>query len=85
MKTEVRLNHGLPTLFVDDRPHHGLLSSAPAKFMHNVLDAGFDVVDTHPFTPLGWVGPDTYDYTATDARVESYLKQSPDAKLIIRF
>ena len=85
MKTEVRLHNGSPSLFVDDTPHHGLLSSTPAKFMRNVLDAGFDVVDTHPFMPLGWVGPNTYDYTATDARVESYLTQSPDAKLIIRF
>lgn len=85
MKTEIRSCAGRPTLFLDGRPHHGFLSSAPAPFMRNVLDAGFDVVDTHPLTPLGWTGPDTYDYAATDARIEAYLRQRPDAKLVVRF
>lgn len=85
LKTHVEAHNGLPTFFVDGKPHHGLFSSAPAPFMRNVLEAGFDIVDTHPQTSLGWSGPKTYDYTATDARIESYLEQSADAKLIIRF
>ena len=85
MHTDLRPHHGYPTLFIDDRPHSGLLSSAPAAFMRNVLDAGFDVVDTHPFMPLGWTGPGTYVYTETDARIETYLRQSPDARLVVRF
>ncbi|MFA7344780.1 MAG: beta-galactosidase [Terrimicrobiaceae bacterium] len=85
MKTEVRNHNGLPTLFIDALPHHGLWSSAPPEFMRNVLDAGFDIVDTHPLTSIGWTGPDTYDYADTDRRIESYLVQSRDAKLIVRF
>lgn len=53
--------------------------------MRNVLDAGFDVVDTHPQTPTGWAGPDVYDFTATDAKLDAYLSQSTTAKLIVRF
>ena len=53
--------------------------------MRNFIDAGFDVFDTHPLTPHGWVGEDEYDYSATDARIEQYLSQKPDALLILRF
>jgi hypothetical protein len=85
MKTEVRIYNGRPTLLIDGQPHHGLFGSSPPSYMRNLLDAGFDIIDTHPQTSTGWMGPDVFDYSATDARVESYLKQSASAKLIIRF
>ena len=85
LKTEVRIVGGQPVFHINGRPHHGLFSSAPADHMKNVLDAGFDIVDTHPQTSTGWIGADSYDYTETDERIEAYLAQSPDALLIIRF
>lgn len=85
LKTDVRVVGGQPVFHLNGRPHHGLFSSAPAPHMRNVLDAGFDIVDTHPQTSTGWVGANTYDYAETDARIEAYLVQSPDALLIVRF
>lgn len=85
LATDVRVVDGRPVFHVNGRPHHGLFSSAPAPHMRNVLDAGFDIVDTHPQTSTGWVGANTYDYAETDARIEAYLAQSPDALLIVRF
>ncbi|NQT27501.1 beta-galactosidase [candidate division KSB1 bacterium] len=84
LKTEIRQSEGKPTLFVNNEPHHGLFCSVPMNYMQNFIDAGFDVFDTHPFTPHGWVGEDQYDYTDTDTYIESYLKQKPDALLILR-
>ncbi|MCD6417032.1 MAG: family 14 glycosylhydrolase [Planctomycetes bacterium] len=85
LTTELRIVQGRPTLFVNGRPHHRIFCSTPARYMRNFIDAGFDVFDTHPNTPHGWVGPGEYDYTETDARIESYLDQKPDALLILRF
>ncbi len=53
--------------------------------MKNFIGAGFQVFDTHPYTPHGWVGEGEYDYTGTDRYIESYLEQKPDALLILRF
>ncbi len=77
--------HGRPRLWVNDRPHPGIFCSTPPAFMGNFIDAGFDIFDTHPLTPHGWVGPDAYDYAQTDRRIASYLDQKPDALLIVRF
>ena len=76
---------GLPRLWINDQPHPGIFCSAPPTTMRNFIDAGFDIFDTHPLTPHGWVGPDQYDYTETDRRIESYLTQKRDALLIVRF
>jgi hypothetical protein len=85
LKTSVRKYNGLPTLYINDQPHAGIFSSAPEPYMKNLTDAGFDIVDTHPCIDLGWVGPGQYDYTRTDRRIESYLKQHASAKLVLRF
>lgn len=85
MITAVRQHEGRPVLMVDGRPHHGFMGSAPVRYVGNLRAAGFDIIDTHPFTPLGWVGPDACDYTATDAKIESYLQQGDDFAIIVRF
>lgn len=85
MKTEIKQLNGLPTICVDGQPSHGIFGSAPTKYMKNFLDAGFDVIDTHPYMSIGWYGHKRYDYAKTDERIESYLRQSPTAKLIVRF
>lgn len=85
LQTSVRKHKGIPTLHVNDKPHSGILSSAPEPFMKNLTDAGFDIVDTHPCIDLGWTGPGEYDYTMTDLRIENYLKQHANAKLVLRF
>jgi hypothetical protein len=85
LQTDVRAIHGQPTFHINGEPHHGLFSSAPAPYMSTVLEAGFDIVDTHPQTSTGWIADGKYDYASTDLRIASYLKQSPTALLIVRF
>lgn len=85
LMSELKVVDGRPTLFINGVRHDGLFCSVRSPFMQNFIDAGFDIFDTHPSTPHGWVGDDEYDYTETDAYIEAYLKQKPDAKLILRF
>lgn len=52
--------------------------------MQNMIDAGFDIFDTHPFTPHGWVGDGQFDYTDTDRYIEKHIEQKRDVLLILR-
>ena len=83
--TELKDYQGRPTLFINNEAHDGLFCSVRSPYMQNFIDAGFDIFDTHPATPHGWIDNGQYDYTETDAYIEAYLSQKPDAKLIIRF
>ena len=85
LKTELKMHEGRPTLFINGKPHDGLFCSVRSPYFQNFIDAGFDIFDTHPSTPHGWIDDDTYDYTKTDEYIDAYLKQKPDAKLILRF
>ncbi|RKY76465.1 hypothetical protein DRQ07_10270, partial [candidate division KSB1 bacterium] len=85
LKTELKMYEGRPTLFINGKPHDGLFCSVRSPYFRNFIDAGFDIFDTHPTAPHGWIGDGKYDYSETDAYIEAYLKQKPDAKLIIRF
>ncbi|OGV53032.1 MAG: hypothetical protein A2X45_11395 [Lentisphaerae bacterium GWF2_50_93] len=85
METSVQIHKGRPSFFVDGQPHPGIFSSAPEAYFRNMTDAGFDIVDTHPYIDIGWVGTGHYDYTLTDQRIEAYLSQHQTAKLILRF
>lgn len=85
LKTELKVIQQRPTLLINGQPHHGIFCSVRSPYMQNFIDAGFDIFDTHPATPHGWIGDGQYDYTATDAYIDAYLKQKPDAKLIILF
>jgi hypothetical protein len=35
--------------------------------------------------PFGWVGPEQYDFTKTDAMIEEYLRQDPNVLMLPRF
>ncbi len=85
LTTELKMYKGKVTLFINGKPHDGLFCSVRSPYMKNFIDAGYDIFDTHPCTPHGWVGENKYDYTETDKYIEAYLKQKPDVKLILRF
>lgn len=84
LKTELKDYNGAPTLFINGKPHHRIFSSVPSSNMQNMIDAEFDIFDTHPFTPHGWIGDGEYDYSETDKFIEKYIKQKSDALLILR-
>jgi len=85
LTTELKVHNGRPVLFINSKPHDGLFCSVQSDYMQNFIDAGFDIFDTHPGAPHGWKGDNVYDYTETDAYIDAYLKQKPDARLILRF
>lgn len=85
MKTELRNLKGRVVIYVDGHPYHGIFCSSSAQHVDNFLDAGFQVIDTHPGTPLGWLDLDTFDYSTTDRKTRSYLEKKHDALLIVRF
>ena len=84
LRSEVRRNKGLPALFVN-----GSLTSSLTFFARNAkdaqpfLNAGFTIVDFG--VPFGWVGPEQYDFTGTDAVMEEFLKTNPKLLALPRF
>lgn len=93
--SEVRLHHGVPTLFIDGKPHTGMSAAAygpsPEKF------ASFTQADVDLFTfcasptegypglsSLTWLSPDTYDYTQLEQRVAMVLGANRQARIFPR-
>ncbi len=75
LRSETRLHKGKPALFVNGR-----LTSQMTAFvgrpqdLPDLLEAGFTIIDVG--VPFGWTGPESYDYTGTDSRMDECLHQS---------
>ncbi len=84
LTSEVRRQNGLPALFVN-----GKLTSTLTYFAKNPADvqpfveAGYRIADF--IVPFGWVGPEKYDFTKTDAVMDDYLKRGPNMLALPRF
>ncbi len=84
LTSEVKLNQGVPALFVD-----GKLSSLLTFYgrkpveVEPFLQAGIFIGDFG--VPFGWVGPEKYDFTQTDAAMDEYLKTDPRLVAFPRF
>jgi hypothetical protein len=83
MVSELRMKDGRLAIFLNGQPHDGIFCSTRSGNMKNFIDAGFDVFDPLDI-PQGWVDDEKYDFTETDRGIEAFLRQKPDAKLIIR-
>ncbi len=81
--SELRFHNGRQVLFINGQPHDGIFCSVSSRCMKNFIDAGFDIFDARDI-PHGWVDDGKYDFRATDKTIRSFLKQKPDAKLIVR-
>ena len=83
LKSEARLHKGKPGLFVNGR-----LTSMMTAFvgrsqdLPDLLQAGFTIIDMG--VPFGWTGPESYDYTGTDTRMEECLGQSDKILILPR-
>ena len=81
--TELAMKDGRLALFIDGQPHDGLFCSTNSRYMKNFIDAGFEIFDARDI-PLGWIDDGKYDFTETDRELDAFLRQKPEAKLIIR-
>ena len=81
--SELRMHDGRQSLFIDGKPHDGVFCSVRSEYMKNFVDAGFDIFDARD-VPHGWVGDGRYDFTETDEVIDSFLRQKPNALLILR-
>ncbi|HEY5913253.1 MAG TPA: beta-galactosidase [Verrucomicrobiae bacterium] len=83
LRSEVRLHKGKPALFVNGR-----LTSVITAFLGrsedlpDLLQSGFKIIDIG--VPFGWTGPESYDYTGTDTRMDECLRQSDKILILPR-
>ncbi len=83
----VREYHGVPTLFIDERPNpfmHYVELRVGSRRIANMADAGVHIyfLDAED---IGWTGPDSYDYSKWDAKILRLLNLDPDALVIPQF
>lgn len=84
LTSEVRLQSGLPALFVDGKLTSSLTYYARSpKDIQPFVKAGIRIADFS--LPFGWVGPEKYDFTQTDAVMAEYLKSDPNLLALPRF
>lgn len=92
---QVRALGGVPTLFIDGRPHPGLgyLTFVPEKGRYeDFARAGVDLVAlsaTSDFHLYGlcdpvWIAPGVYDYRGLDRQIAHILRANPSAWLLPR-
>lgn len=95
--SHVAQHNGVPTLFINGRPHSGMslaLYVPRTDWMTDFSKAGVNLF-TIPATPTfssscfylskeAWISPDTYDYAQLDERVATTLAANPDAWIFPR-
>ncbi len=88
-KTEVRMHHGVPALFLSRPPsiHDRLMVPVAAyvgpDYVGTFREAG---VKLYTFSVPGtwWVGPDAYDFSSIDDFIAAYVAQIPDGYFMPR-
>ncbi len=73
----------MPALFVDGKLTSTLTYYAKtAADVRPFVNTGIRIADFS--LPLGWTGPEKYDFTQTDAVMEAYLKENPGMLVLPR-
>ncbi len=94
-KAEIKEYNGAPALFINGVPNAGLTYmtyNSLAKHYESFGKIGVDLVSvsvTSDFSvffnqPTAWQGPDQYDFSDMDEKMETILKANPDAYVIPR-
>lgn len=91
----IRKYNGVPTLFLDDKPHPAfayMSFNLQEKYVRKFADVGMDlfsfsVSPDYDYLRLsndGWTTPDQYSYADFDKRMEMILRACPHAKIFPR-
>ncbi|MBZ5499416.1 MAG: beta-galactosidase [Acidobacteriia bacterium] len=85
LASEVRFLHGMPALYVNGVLTSQVLGSpyrpGPSDF-NDFRKAGISIFDI--YLRFDWTGPEQYDFTRVDEKVESYLKIEPKTLFLPR-
>ncbi len=95
LKAEVRPHRGAPTLFVNGEPHAGAMYTTlrvESEFLDEFTAAGVRLfaIDTtcgqhyYRFCAQVWKGPDHFDFSDLDRRIELILMSCPTAHIVLR-
>ncbi len=85
LTSEVRMLNGVPALYVNGKLTSQVLAAPyrpdPSDF-RDFTRAGISIFDI--YLRFDWTGPDQYDFSKSDAKLESYLKMEPKALFLPR-
>ncbi len=85
LTSEVRMLNGVPALYVNNELTSQMLA-APYRpdesYFRDFLDAGIKIFDI--YLRFAWTGPEEYDFSAIDEKLDSYLAIEPDALFLPR-
>jgi hypothetical protein len=84
LTTEVRRHNGLPQLFVNGELTSSLIGfTGSSEYLPDFMKAGIFVLDVS--IPVGWVGPERYDFSQADAAMDEYIRKDSRARFLPRF
>jgi hypothetical protein len=85
LTSEVRILNGVPALYINGELSSQTLA-APYRpdesYFRDFLKAGINLYDI--YLRFDWTGPEEYDFTKIDQKLDSYLAISPDALFLPR-
>ncbi len=85
LTSEVKIHNGMPALYVNGKLTSQVLA-APyrpgASHFTDFLKAGISIFDI--YLRFNWSGPEEYDFTRVDEKLDSYLKLEPKALFLPR-
>jgi hypothetical protein len=85
LTSEVRSHNGTPALFVNGKVTSQVLAApyqSGTNDYNDFLKAGIRIYNI--YFRFGWTGPELYDFSRLDARLDAYLKINPNALFIGR-
>ena len=95
LTAEIKPHRGAPTLFVNGAPHSGAMYTTlrlEPQFLNEFVAAGVRLfaIDTtcaqhyYRFCAQVWLGPEQFDFSDLDRRIELILGACPQAHLVLR-
>jgi len=85
----VRPHNGVPTLFVDGQPLHGMTATSvafdEASVVRGFVEGGVEIMMIWIEAPLKcWLGPGQYDWSYAEEKLRFFAEHSGDTKWLIR-
>jgi len=79
---EVKRYKGSTFLFINGKPTPTILAYTTPKYWPDFKKAGVQIV-TYSI-PIGWIGPERFDFTETDMRIKEFLSVDPETLILPR-
>jgi hypothetical protein len=88
-RAEVRAHNGVPTIFVNDEPLHGMTATSVAfddpEVVRGFVEGGVEIMMIWIEAPLKcWRGPGQYDWSYAEEKLRFFEEHAGDTKWLIR-